>query len=283
MSLQGVWRKLKRKNPKITVMSPTFETKDFKKEEVVWQQYHLCIDVAQHQILGGKILLILRLESGKIWWLNKVQYFEKKYHCQWALLRVEKNKWIVVVPTKWQIHTVLGDCISRAKVIPAPAPQYRQHAPISDFLDLAHLSVGHQDGPIYKQLTGKSNCRRPLRNGRMRIFGPRETIDPSRQLQGIFPPHVAVLRRHCLPNVYFQCCTLLHGTLGHDFDIFSSRPIGVRVCPVAQFDFFSTAFDPREWTMVVIWKEDSGRQLRLITLDQDLPSLMILMFLLKWL
>ena len=68
---------------------------------------------------------------------------------------------------------------------------------------------------------------------------------------------------------------LLQDTLGGDFDIFAasgestawvllwktrSRPIGVRVCPVAQFDFFSTAFDPREWTMVVFWKEDSGRK-----------------------
>ena len=77
---------------------------------------------------------------------------------------------------------------------------------------------------------------------------------------------------------------LLQGTLGHDFDIFAasgestawvllwktrSRPVGVRVCPVAQFDFFSTAFDPREWTMVVFWKEDSGRQLRLITPENE--------------
>ena len=26
-------------------------------------------------------------------------------------------------------------------MIPAPAPQYRQHAPISDFLDLVHLRL----------------------------------------------------------------------------------------------------------------------------------------------
>ena len=65
---------------------------------------------------------------------------------------------------------------------------------------------------------------------------------------------------------------LLQGTLGLDFDILApsgksiawvllwktrSRPVGVRVCPVAQFEFFSTAFDPREWTMVVFWREDS--------------------------
>ena len=82
-----------------------------------------------------------------------------------------------------------------------------------------------------------------------------------------------------LPKVHFQCCMLLQGTLGYDFDIFAasgestawarSRPIGVRVCPAAQFDFFSTAFDPREWTMVVLWKEDWGRQLRLKTPENE--------------
>ena len=41
--IQDFWQKLKKKHPKIVVMSPTFETKDIKKEEMVWQQYHLCI------------------------------------------------------------------------------------------------------------------------------------------------------------------------------------------------------------------------------------------------
>ena len=50
---------LKKKNPKIVVMSPTVETKSFKKKEVVWQQYHLCMDLAEQQILGGKHFLIL--------------------------------------------------------------------------------------------------------------------------------------------------------------------------------------------------------------------------------
>ena len=76
----------------------------------------------------------------------------------------------------------------------------------------------------------------------------------------------------------------LQGTLGHAFDISAasgestawvllwktrSRPIGVRVCPVVLVEFFSTAFDPREWTMVVVWKEDSGRQLPLITPENE--------------
>ena len=46
-----------------------------------------------------------------------------------------------VVPTECQVRTVLGDCISKAKVISIQAPQYRQYALISDFLDLAHLSI----------------------------------------------------------------------------------------------------------------------------------------------
>ena len=36
-----------------------------------------------------------------------------------------------MVPTEWQVRTVLGDCISRAKVIPTRAPQYRQDAHLS--------------------------------------------------------------------------------------------------------------------------------------------------------
>ena len=71
---------------------------------------------------------------------------------------------------------------------------------------------------------------------------------------------------------------ILQGTRGGNFDTSAasgestasvflwkhpSRPIGVRVCRAAQFNFFSTAFDPREWTMVVYWKENSRRQLQL--------------------
>ena len=91
---------------------------------------------------------------------------------------------------------------------------------------------------------------------------------------------MAVLRRRmCTSNAvcYFQ------GTLDYDFDIFAargestawvllwisrSRPVGVIVCLVDLFNFSSTTFDPREWTMVVFWKEDSGR-LRLITPENE--------------
>ena len=90
---------------------------------------------------------------------------------------------------------------------------------------------------------------------------------------------MAVLRRHFLPNVQFECCMILQGTL----DMFAtngestawvllwktrSRPIGVRVYRVAQFNYFSNALDPRAWTMVVCWKENVGRQPQLITLEK---------------
>ena len=57
----------KKKNPKMVVMSPTVTTKGFKQKDVIWQQYHFCLSVAEHQILGGKHLLIWGPESGKIW------------------------------------------------------------------------------------------------------------------------------------------------------------------------------------------------------------------------
>ena len=46
-----------------------------------------------------------------------------------------------VVPTEWQARTILGDCNPRQKVISLQAPQYRQHALISDFPDIAHLNL----------------------------------------------------------------------------------------------------------------------------------------------
>ena len=85
---------------------------------------------------------------------------QKKYHCQLTFLRGKKPKWIFhnlgnllrplelvpasrerVVPTEWQIRTVLADCISRARVIPVQAPQFRQYPLIGGFLDLANLSI----------------------------------------------------------------------------------------------------------------------------------------------
>ena len=57
----------KKKNPKMVGMSPTDTTKGLKQKDVIWQKYHFCLSVAEHQILGGKHLLIWEPESGKIW------------------------------------------------------------------------------------------------------------------------------------------------------------------------------------------------------------------------
>ena len=77
---------------------------------------------------------------------------------------------------------------------------------------------------------------------------------------------------------------ILQGSLGGKFDIFGasgestawvllwktrSRPIGVRVCPVVQFNFFSSAVDPRKWTLVVFWKGKLARQPQLITPENE--------------
>ena len=121
-----------------------------KQQEVTWQHYHLCLAVAEHQILGGKHH-ILGPETGKIWWLKKVQNLQKKYHCHWTFLRGIKPRWDFSQScqhvycqnqsqsrvSECQVRTILGDSVSKARVITVQAPQYRQHALTSDFLDPA--------------------------------------------------------------------------------------------------------------------------------------------------
>ena len=127
-------------------MSPTVCTrKKYKQKEIIWQQYRLCCAVAEHQILGGKHFLVSETGSGKIWWLKKYnKCLQKKRHCQWTLLRGKKPKWIFqnfgdllqllefvpasrerVVPTEWQVRTVLGYWKSKTNLVSIRAPQYR--------------------------------------------------------------------------------------------------------------------------------------------------------------
>ena len=68
----------KKKNPKIVVMSPSVFTEYTNQKEVIWQQYRLCLAIAEFPVLGGKHVLILGPKSGKIWWLEKVHYLQKK-------------------------------------------------------------------------------------------------------------------------------------------------------------------------------------------------------------
>ena len=82
------------------------------------------------QFLAEKHFLMLGPESGKIGWFEKVQYLQKKawrkpkwmFHNLGNLLRplelisASRER---LVPTEWQVRAVLGDCRSRAKVVPA--------------------------------------------------------------------------------------------------------------------------------------------------------------------
>ena len=330
--LQGFWSKLKKKNLKIVVMSPTVTTKNSQQMKVIWQQYRLCLAVAEYHILGGKHFLFLGPESGKIWWLKKVQYLQKKYHCQWTLLRGKQPRWILhnivdllqplefvpasrerVVPTEWQVRTVLEDCLSKAKVISSQAPLYRQYALVSDFLDLANLSIREKAALATNWIKDRTEALKlqnlamaTMKGSAVRSFLENTTADvqyavnkceslgSGKQLilhresivncTGFFPAYGSPSTSFFLPNMHFQCCMILQGALGGNFDLFAasgestawvllwrtrSRLIVVRICPVVQFNFFSTAFDPRAWTMVVFWKEDTGRQPLLITPENE--------------
>ena len=279
-------------------------------------------------ILGGKHFLILGPESGETWWLKRCNISrKKKHHCQWAFLRGDKRKWIFhslgnilrplksipalrerVLPTEWQVRTVLGDCISRAKVIPAQALQYRQCALISDFLDLASLTIQEEAAFATNWIKHRpeglklQNLTLATRTGRFTRSFPKnltadvhysinkcESLGSGKQLilhgnpsaiARDFPSHMAVFRRHfcrmCTSNAVCYCRTpsvtiltslqpAVNPLPGCSSGKPRSRPIGARVCLVGQFDFFSTAFDLREWTMVVFRNEDSGHQLRLVT------------------
>ena len=197
--------------------------------------------------------------------------------------------------------------------MPAQAPQYRQNALISDFLDLANLSIqeeavlaanwikdrleglklqnltlairtGQSTGSLPENLTAEvhyaiDKCE-SLGSGRqLTLHG-----NPSSIAREFFPrdgsPSTSFFCRMRISSAvrYFRApsVTILRSLQaavnplsGCPSGKTRSRPIGVRVCPVAQLDFFSTAFDPREWTMVVFWKENSGRQLRLITPENE--------------
>ena len=131
-----------RKNPKIVVMSPTVETKIFKKKEAVWQQCHLRRDVSEHQILGGnttfffgtRIRKDLVVAKGAMspekkvplpldppaWRETQVDSSQsRQFFCvHWRLVPGSRER---VVFTEWQVRIVLGVCMSRAKVIPALA------------------------------------------------------------------------------------------------------------------------------------------------------------------
>ena len=101
------------------------------------------------------------------------------------------------------------------------------------------------------------------RNGKFEVFLETEYGNPLASAQD-FSPQKEVFRRHFFCRMCKLSAVAFFRAPWKQFDIFAawvllwktrSRQIGERVCLVAQFDFFNTAFDPRVWTMVVFWKE----------------------------
>ena len=63
---------------------------------------------------------------------------------------------------------------------------------------------------------------------------------------------MAVLRRRLLPNMQYQCCMILQGTLGGNFDIFAASGE-----PTAWVLLWKTVQDQlAQFNFSVLWKED---------------------------
>ena len=109
---------------------------------------------AEYQILGGKHYLIMYQNQERSGGSIRYNVFKRDITVN-GLFSVEgKPKCILhnldnllqplasvpysrkqVVPTEWQVQTVLRDCKAKAKVISIQAPQYQQYALISEILD----------------------------------------------------------------------------------------------------------------------------------------------------
>ena len=153
----------------------------------------------------------------------------------WAIFNSHLNPFqrhaSIVVPTEWQVRTVLGDCMSKAKVISVQAPQYRQHSLISDFLGLAHLSLQEEaalatnwikdrpegvkiqnlalatmTGPAMSSLPKNITAHVQHTVNKCESLGSRKQWilhgNPS-AIAEYFSPHMEVLGCHFLPNFLF--------------------------------------------------------------------------------
>ena len=143
-------------------------------------------------------------------------------------------------PTERQVRTIIGDCTSKARVITIRAPQYRQYALISDFLDLANLSVQEEAalatswikdrpeglrlqslalatmaGPMMSNLPKKLTVDIHYAINKCESWGSGKQLilhgNPSAIAANI-SPHVAVLSTSFLADYAFRT---LHVTSGH--------------------------------------------------------------------
>ena len=238
--IQGFWKKLKKNSPKIVVMSRLSRRKTSKRKKWYGKNTNCVLTLQNIKFLDTSLFWDRNQEKLVV---EKGTILPEKVPLPMDLLRGKKPKWIFhnlgnllrpqelvpasrgrVVPAEWQVRTVLGDCVSRAKVIPAQAPQYQQYALISDFLDFAHLSIGEEaalaanwikdrpEGLKLQNLTLSTRTGRVLRSlprnltadvqyaiNKWESLGPRQQLflygNPS-TLARDFSPHMTVLRRH---------------------------------------------------------------------------------------
>ena len=102
---------------------------------MVWQQFHLFIHVAEHQILGGKHFLIFGTRNRKNVVVEENTFFMNSTTAIGPSCVTNPPKWIFhnlgkllrplkLVPasrervvTEWEVQTTLEDCMSKTKVI----------------------------------------------------------------------------------------------------------------------------------------------------------------------
>ena len=163
-------------------------------------------------------------------------------------------------------------------MIRVQAPQYRQFALISDFLDLAHLStraeaalatiwiqdrpeglklqnlaLGTMTGPVLSSVPKTVMADVQYAIDKSESLGSGQQLilhgNPSVLAGDFFPAYGS----HFMPKMHFQYCMILQGTLGGNFGIFAargestawmllwktrSRPIGVFVLTCSTIHLF---------------------------------------------
>ena len=110
-------------------------------------------------------------------------------------------------------------------------------------LKLQNLALATMTGPAVRSFPANMTADVQYATNKCESLGSGKQLilhGKSSALARKLSPHMAVFGRHFLPKMQFQCCMLLQGTLGGDFDIFAasgestawvlwktrSRPIG---------------------------------------------------------
>ena len=121
--------------------------------------------------------------SGKIWWLKKVQYPQKSTVAgppAWRETQVDFSQYrqsfastgistslasgsyrMASTHSSWRLHIKSKSDTSYARR--SSIGQELDQGPTQG-VEATEPYVGHQEVPIYRQFTVKSNCRRPLRH-----------------------------------------------------------------------------------------------------------------------